>query len=178
MNYQEILSKYYPCENELKRILWVHSRHVADKALAIARRHPELPLDCDFLEEAAMLHDIGIFRCHAPAIFCQGDAPYILHGTIGAELLRADGWPRHAGVCEHHTGAGLTARQIIERQLPLPPRDLLPVTEEETLICYADKFFSKTRPDTEKTFDQAVRSLSKFGEEGLQRFYEWHKRYE
>ena len=61
------------------------------------------------------------------------------------------GYPQHARVCERHTGAGLTKREIIEQELPLPQQDFLPETTEEKLICYADKFFSKTHLDIEKT---------------------------
>lgn len=61
MNPIDIINKYYPEENELRHILLTHSRSVADKSLWIADRHPELSLDKDFLYEAAMLHDIGIF---------------------------------------------------------------------------------------------------------------------
>ena len=57
-----LIDKYYPEDNELKHILLKHSRSVADKALAMARKHPELNLDLQFIEEAAMLHDIGIFH--------------------------------------------------------------------------------------------------------------------
>ena len=53
MNALNIIDKYYPEENELKRILLTHSRSVADKALWIADKHPELNLDKAFLEEAA-----------------------------------------------------------------------------------------------------------------------------
>lgn len=60
MNPLALIDKYYPEENELKHILLTHSRSVADKALAMARNHPELNLDLVFVEEAAMLHDIGI----------------------------------------------------------------------------------------------------------------------
>ena len=56
-----IIDKYYPEDNERKHILLVHSRLVAEKALSIADHHPELQLDKDFLYEAGMLHDIGIF---------------------------------------------------------------------------------------------------------------------
>ena len=90
-------------------------------------------------------------------------------------LLREEGFPKHARVCERHTGAGLTLDEIVSRNLPLPHRSFLPETTEEILICYADKFFSKTHPDREKTIELAERSLMKFGEEGLQRFREWHK---
>ena len=116
MDYQAIIQKYYPEDNELRHILLVHSRSVADKALAIADRHPELSLDKQFLEEAAMLHDIGIIRCNAPGIQCFGNEPYICHGRIGAEMLRVEGFPRHARVCERHTGAGITRSQIIAHQ--------------------------------------------------------------
>lgn len=175
MDYQVIINKYYPEDNELRHILLVHSRAVADKALAIADRHPELSLDRQFIEEAAMLHDIGIVRCNAPGIQCFGTEPYICHGRIGAEMLRAEGFPRHARVCERHTGAGITRSQIIVQQLPLPQQDFLPETMEEKVICYADKFFSKSHLDEEKTIEQAIASLSKFGEEGVARFREWVK---
>lgn len=175
MDYQAIIDKYYPEDNELRRILLVHSRSVADKALAIADRHPELSLDRHFIEEAAMLHDVGIVRCNAPGIQCFGTEPYICHGRIGADMLRAEGFPQHARVCERHTGAGITRSQIIAQKLPLPEQDFLPETMEEKVICYADKFFSKTHLDKEKTLEQAMASLSKFGEEGLARFREWVK---
>ena len=122
-----------------------------------------------------MLHDIGIFKCDAAGIQCFGTEPYICHGRIGAELLRSEGFPRHARVCERHTGAGITKAQIIAQNLPLPQQDFLPETMEEKVICYADKFFSKTHIDREKTIEQAEKSLSKFGEEGVLRFREWEK---
>ena len=56
MNYQAIIDKYYPEDNELKHILMVHSRKVADKALAIVDQHPELNADRQFVEEASMLY--------------------------------------------------------------------------------------------------------------------------
>ena len=77
MNPLALIDKYYPEENELKHILLTHSRSVADKALAMARNHPELNLDLAFVEEAAMLHDIGIFRTDADGIHCFGTYPYM-----------------------------------------------------------------------------------------------------
>lgn len=172
MNALSLIDKFYPRENELKHILLTHSRSVADKALALAARHPELGLDLAFVEEAALLHDIGIFLTHAPGIGCTGEHPYICHGFLGADLLRAEGLPRHALVCERHTGAGLSLQDILHRELPLPHRDMLPVSLEEKLVCLADKFFSKTHLEREKTLEQARRSVSKHGEEGARRFDE------
>ena len=173
MDYNKIIDKYYPVENELKHILMVHSSSVALKALRIVDAHPELQVDRRFVEEAAMLHDIGIFQCDAPGIHCHGSEPYILHGRIGAELLRREGFPRHARVCERHTGAGITKGEIVEQRLPLPPQDFLPETLEEQIVCYSDKFFSKTRLTVEKTIEQAERSLMKFGPAGVERFRRW-----
>lgn len=173
MDYQKIIDKLYGEDNELRHILIVHSQSVAHKALQIVSLHPELNIDRQFVEEAAMLHDIGIIKTNAPGIKCFGTEPYICHGILGAEMLRAEGFPRHARVCERHTGAGLSLNDIVSQNLPLPHRDFLPETIEEKLICYADKFFSKTHLDREKTIEQAEKSIAKFGNEGLSRFKEW-----
>lgn len=173
MNPIDIINKYYPEENELKHILLTHSRSVADKALWIADRHPELELDKDFLYEAAMLHDLGIFLTDADGIYCFGDKPYICHGYLGADLMHDEGYPRHALVCERHTGAGLSLEEIIGQNLPVPHREMVPVSWEEQIICFADKFYSKTRLDKEKSVEKARKSLERYGDAGLQRFDRW-----
>lgn len=173
MNVLGLIDKYYPEDNELKNILLTHSRSVADKALQIVEKHPELNADKTFVEEAAMLHDIGIFLTDAPGILCFGKEPYICHGYLGADLLRKEGFPEHALVCERHTGAGISLKNIIEQQLPIPHREMLPVSIEEQIVCFADKFFSKTRLDREKSVEKALKSISRYGEEGIVRFNKW-----
>lgn len=176
--HNQIIDKYYPEDNALRHILITHSTLVMERAVRICDAHPELGINRQFVIEAAMLHDIGIFKCNAPSIHCTGDAPYICHGRIGAELLRAEGYPMHARVCERHTGAGLAKQEIVSRHLPLPEQDFLPETIEEKLICYADKFYSKSHLEHQKSIEEAVRSLQKFGEEGVLRFMEWKKIFE
>ena len=179
MDYQAIIDKYYPSENELRRILLIHSRQVADRCMKIAKHHPELKLDVEFLEEAAMLHDIGIFRCEAPGIQCFGSEPYICHGVIGGRILREEGWLRHALVCERHTGTGLSREQIEKQGLPLSLDGIYePEALEEQVVCYADKFYSKTHLERERSVVEAVQSLEKFGEKGVKRFLEWTKLFE
>lgn len=173
MDYQKIIDKYYAEDNELKHILMIHSRKVADKALEIVDKHPEFNADRQFVEEAAMLHDIGIFLTDAAGIQCFGDKPYICHGTLGAELIRREGYPLHALVCERHTGTGLSIEDIERQQLPIPHRNLMPVSIEEQIICFADKFYSKTKLDKEKTLEAARNSIAKFGEESTSRFDKW-----
>ena len=168
-----VIDKYYFDNPPLRDLLLLHSRLVADKALAIVDAHPELGADRAFTEEAAMLHDIGIFLTDAAPIHCFGKYHYVCHGYLGAELLVKEGLPRHALVAERHTGTGLTLKQIMERDLPVPHREMVPVSVEEQIICFADKFFSKTRPEVEKTVEQAELSLAKFGEEGVMVFRAW-----
>lgn len=171
--WEPLYDRYYGDNAPLRELLTVHSRLVADKSLAIAAAHPELGLDTCFLEEAAMLHDIGIFLTDAVPIHCFGTYSYICHGYLGADLLRSEGLPRHALVAERHTGTGLTIDEILKRDLPVPHRDMTPQSPEEQVVCFADKFFSKTRPTQEKTVEQAERSLLKFGEDGIITFRRW-----
>ena len=172
----EVIDKFYPLDNELKRIFMVHARKVADLSLEFSSRHPELELDNKFIEEAAMLHDIGIFLCDAQRIHCHGENPYICHGYLGAELLRSLGLPAHASVCERHTGTGLT-KEIIEREgWPLPLKDFTPITLEEQLICFADKFYSKTKHlEQPRTLEMVRESMRKISEESAEKIDIWAK---
>ena len=79
-----IIDAYYPLDNELKNIYNVHAVQVASLALEMADKHPELNIDVQFVEEAAMLHDLGIFLTDAPRIYCYGTEPYLCHGYLGA----------------------------------------------------------------------------------------------
>ena len=170
-----LINKYYADNEPLRELLLLHSRQVTQRALEIARRHPELPIDREFVEQAAMLHDIGIFLTDAPGIHCHGTQPYLLHGRLGAELMRQEGLERVARVCERHTGTGLTPEVIARQNLPLPPGDYRPETLEEQLICYADKFFSKSHPERVRSIADTARSLEKFGAEGVAVFLGWAK---
>lgn len=177
MDCEALIHKYYADNPQSEKILLQHSRCVARKALSVAHHHPELHADETFLYEAAMLHDIGIFQCDASGIFCYGKHDYICHGYLGAELLRKEGLPRHAEVAQRHTGTGITAEQIVRDHLPLPVQDFCPHTIEEEIICYADKFYSKSHPECTKTLSQVRHSLEKFGSENIARFNAWHKRF-
>jgi uncharacterized protein len=169
----DIIQKYYQESSDLYKILLEHSFLVANKALHIAQMHPEMKMDITFIYEASVLHDIGIFKTDAAGIHCYGTFPYICHGYLGGDLLKEEKLERHALVCERHTGAGLSLEQIVKNNLPLPRRDMLPVSPEEQLICFADKFYSKTHPNKEKTVDKIRNSLSKYGEDSLARFDNW-----
>ncbi|RKX61396.1 MAG: phosphohydrolase, partial [Thermodesulfobacteriota bacterium] len=151
------------------------SEAVAQKALKIAKKFPEV--DKNFIYEAAMLHDIGIIFTYIPKLNPDGKYPYIAHGYLGREILEKEGLPKHALVCERHMGVGITKEEIIKKNLPLPPRDMIPITLEEKIIAFADKFYSK-HPDEiikEKSVEQIIKDLKKYGEDKVKIFEEWLK---
>lgn len=175
MDAVKILEHYISPETELFRLVYTHSRRVADKALSLAVNHPELNLDLSFIEEAALIHDIGVFKTNAPDIQCFGTFPYICHGYLGRDIIDKEGYPRHALVCERHTGTGLSLTTILDEHLPLPHRDLMPVSLEEQLICFADRFFSKNRLNHELELNAVRSKLEKYGKAGVIRFDGWCK---
>ena len=169
-DWQKTIDRYYPAGDPLRDIYITHCRQVADLALSINASR-QLGLDPAQVEAAAMLHDIGIFLTSAESIMCRGDKPYIAHGVEGAALLRRDGWAEEiARVAERHTGSGLTADEIVAQGLPIEPRDLLPETTLERLVCYADKFFSKSGDMKRKPFGRVRASMERHGAAALERF--------
>lgn len=174
-SYQSLIDKYYPEGSPLRDIFLRHSRAVASLALEIADRC-HLPLDRAMVEEAAMLHDIGIFLTDAPGIHCHGTAPYIAHGYLGADLLRKEHFSEAtARVAERHTGSGITPADITDQHLPLPAdRSYMPESLLERLICYADKFYSKSGDMKQKSLDRVKASQARISESTLKRFESLH----
>lgn len=174
MDYNRIIDKYYPAGTRLRDIYLRHCRSVASKALEISHSL-NLNVDDSDVEAAAMLHDIGIFMTDAPGIDCRGDSPYLAHGKLGADLLRKEGVPEPiARVAERHTGAGITPDEIGQFNLPLPPGDYMPHTLLERLVCYADKFFSKSGDMKEKSIEKVRDSMLRLSAGSLERFNRLH----
>jgi uncharacterized protein len=179
MNPIEILSEFYAPDAKTFDILVRHGKQVADKALSAAQKTADLNPDTVFIEQAAMLHDIGIFLTRIPQLGCNGEKPYVCHGYLGGELLERKGLKGHALVCERHVGTGISADDIRRAALPLPHRDMLPVSLEEEIICYADKFFSKSPNGygKEKSLSEILKGLSTYGEEKVEKFLLWHEKF-
>ena len=174
VDYRTLIDKYYATSPELQNILLAHSMQVRDRALKIVDAHPEWTesgeVDRDFVEEAAMLHDIGIIYCNSPKIFCVGTHAYIEHGYLGAELLRKEGLPKHALVAERHTGTGITMDQVIREHLPIPIRDYCPISLEEKIVCYADKFYSKGHIGDTVDIKKIRQQIWKYGHDAIVRW--------
>lgn len=178
MQPMQLIDKYYDRHPQAKAVLLAHSRLVARQAVSVAQRIQDRePVDTEFVEQAALLHDIGMLFTDAPRLGCVGDQPYINHGIIGAELLRSEGFPRHALVCERHIGVGLSVEDVKAQGLLLPLRDMSPQTAEEQIVAYADLFFSKTQQGM-RTPEMVRISLAHYGQHKVAIFDTWHARFE
>ncbi len=159
------MRKYYPADSLAFEYLFRHSMAVATHAVRVAEVHHGLDPDIEFIHTSALLHDIGIFLTYAPAIGCFGTHPYLAHGYLGRQLLEDEGFPEHALVCERHVGVGISREEIIARNLPLPHRDMIPLSLEEEIVCYADKFYSKKpgKLDVAESPERILKKLAKYG---------------
>jgi len=171
-----IIEKFYQPGTKSYDILVDHSRIVTEKSLDIAGRLPHLNPDLGFIQTAAMLHDIGIFLTRSESIGCFGKAPYVCHGYLGRELLDELGLPPEYGlVSERHTGAGITKENIRLNNLPLPERDMVPISIEEKIICAADKYHSKNPKFSDRniTTAEVIEELQKIHGDHAERFTLW-----
>lgn len=180
VDYFKIIHKYITPTSLAYRFYIPHVAMVTHKALQIARRLNLSEAQRRFIEEAAMLHDIGIIKVQATEIGCTGDLPYICHLTTGREILEQEGLPRHALVAERHAGVGINRQEIIERGLPLPPRDMLPESLEEKIISWADLFYNKISGEVwvEQPVATVRQRLAEFGQDKLDTFDAWRALFE
>ncbi len=175
MNYIKIALKHIP--QDLWGTYFAHSVLVTQMSLEIAER---LKLDAEtkqFIQEAAMLHDVGIGEVSMDKENPQNKPLYITHGIIGCRILNELGYPKHALVCRNHIGVGLTNEIILQNKLPLPAEDMVPSTLPEKIITYADLFFSKSQPFKKRALDEVVAKIVTYGEEQLNNFYQLHKKF-
>ena len=171
MDAAALLRKHYAANPDAGEIVLQHSRLVAAKALDVAASLSAV-VDLIFIEQAALLHDIGVCLTNASFIGCSGTLPYLCHGIAGRQILEEEGLPRHAMVCERHIGVGLTKADIERQNLPLPLRDMVPVTLEERIVAFADLFYSKHpgKVSIEKSAEEIRAALAPFGTEKVSAF--------
>jgi len=174
IDYFAVIHKYISPASNLYRVYIPHASLVTAKALSIATRLKLSTEQLRFIEEASMLHDIGVVDVE-PYAEASKARPYLCHATIGRAILEREGLARHALVAERHVGVGISREEILERQLPLPPRDMLAESLEERIICWADLFFSKSTHMlwNEKSVDEVRKSVARYGERQLDVFSRW-----
>lgn len=106
-------------------------------------------IDPNFVEIAALLHDIGRSKTHS-----------IKHGIEGAKILRREGLEKFAKVCERHIGAGISKEEAYS--LGMPKRNFIPKSLEEKVIAHADNLISGDRKvDINETISYLKKKLGK-----------------
>jgi len=176
IDYFGIIQKHINPGSEAYHFYIVHAVLVTAKALRIGRKIGLSSEQLNFIEEAAMLHDIGMINTREKEIGCMGDKPYILHIIEGEKILRSEGLQDHARVAKNHIGVGITKSEIIEKELPLPSEDIVAEKTEDRVISYSDLFYSKT-PGLiwqERSLGETIENLRRLGDRQLKIFHEWH----
>lgn len=132
-----------------------HCRAVKDCACEYAQHNSSA--DFSIVIKGAMLHDIG-----------RGGTHSIAHAQLGADLLRSKGFSEDlARIVECHTGAGLTADEC--SLLGLIPRDCIPTTTEEKIVCHADNLLSGSK---RMTIEQSISSAFHLPRKVRKRMYQ------
>ncbi|MCK4592469.1 HD domain-containing protein [Candidatus Parcubacteria bacterium] len=172
MNQYFKLLKKYSTSQEHYNIILNHGLSVLGKSIdIITKKELYNDIDIDLIVSSCLLHDIGAFEFMKN--FDKFQKNYITHGIIGGKILRKEGFKKEALIAERHIGSGLSKKYIIENNLPLPKRDFLPITLEQKLICYADKFHSKS--GKKDTLENIKKEMKGFGKEPFKRFLELEK---
>ena len=107
-----------------------HIEMVTRKALEIGKKLKEkgFNVDLELLEIGGYLHDIGRSVTHD-----------VGHAVESAKIIRELAFSEPViRLVERHIGAGITVEEA--EKLGLPKKDYIPVTLEEKILSYADKF--------------------------------------
>ena len=180
MDYFSIIHKYIPPSSPVYPYYIVHVTLVTAKALRIADRLAFSDEQKQFIEEASMLHDIGIIRVHAPDIHCRGSLPYVMHIKEGRKILEAEGLPNHARIAENHFGIGGIKKDEIENSgVKLPFEDIVCNQIEDKVINYSDLFFSKNPSKffNESSLKRVREKVKNYGSRQQQIFELWHSEF-
>ncbi len=145
-----LLNKYF--NNSGDNSVVNHSLAVSNNARRIAKKIKEngYEVDVNFIEIAALLHDIGRSKSHGT-----------MHGIIGAKIIMDElGDEKIARVCKTHIGAGIAKDET--KKLQLPKEDYLPETLEEKIIAHADNItFGTELAGIDKVLEKFERKLGK-----------------
>ena len=135
-----------------------HCKAVRDIAVKIAEK---TNADLELVEAAALLHDIGRSKTHD-----------ISHGIEGVKIAEKIGLPKSIiRIIERHLGAGIPKDEA--KKLGLPPKDYIPLTLEEKIVCHADNLIDNCRRQNIK---KAVeRALKEGNKEYAERLIRLHK---
>ena len=128
-------------------LVWTHSDIVRQIAIRLADKlykDKGIKINREILEAGALLHDLGMYNCYDDELYINSNINPLMHGFVGGEIVRSEDLGEElARFCEVHIGTGLTQEDIKREKLDVEIKDYIPVTLEEELVTYADKFHTK-----------------------------------
>jgi uncharacterized protein (TIGR00295 family) len=129
-------------QNECSNEVINHCKAVRDIAMKIAKK---TNADLKLVEAGALLHDIGRSKTHG-----------IHHAVEGVKIAKKLGLPDEIiNIIERHLGAGISVDEA--KKLGLPPKDYIPITLEEKIVCHADNLIQNCkRQNIEKEIEKAL----------------------
>ncbi|UCH72344.1 MAG: HDIG domain-containing protein [Thermoplasmatales archaeon] len=149
-----LLLKKSGCSNSVVK----HCKAVGDIAVRMAKR---AHADVELVEAGALLHDIGRSKTHG-----------IFHATEGAKIARELGLSdKISNIIERHIGAGLPLQEA--KKLGLPPKDYIPETIEEKIVCHADSLIDNFKQ--QKIENEIEKALIEGHKEYAKRLVKLHK---
>jgi len=135
-----------------------HCKAVRDVALKIAKR---TDADVKLVEAGALLHDIGRSKTHD-----------VFHVMEGVKIAQKLGLPQSIiNIIERHIGAGISKEEA--KKLGLPPKDYIPKTLEEKIVCHADNLIDNY--ERQNIEDAMERALNEDHKEYAERLLKLHK---
>ena len=119
-----------------------HCKCVRDLAIKIAKI---AKADLITVEIGALLHDIGRSKTHG-----------IYHAFEGVKIAKKNRFPtKIIKIIERHIGAGISKETAVK--LGLPPKDYIPRTLEEKIVCHADNLIDNCeKQKIENEIDKAI----------------------
>ena len=162
--------KYAKTDADLT-LIYTHCQIIEAIAMQLLDKNPIKDIDRNLVHVGCLLHDIGAYDVLEDGEFVQG----VRHGIIGENILKSEGFSETIWrFASHHTGVGLTKKDVLDQKLPIPVADYTARTIEEQLVMYADKFHSKSNPPSEApyfcSFDWFHNSVQKFGTDKAAKF--------
>lgn len=159
----ENLHHKYAQNDELFEKVYGHCAIVWEVAKQLIDTH-NIVLDEELVRVGCLLHDIGVYEHFDENSQYRKDISYLEHGIRGKRILEQEGYPEFLQqFAANHTGVGFTKEEVTRDSLPMPPADYMPLTKEQRLVMYADKFHSKTFPSTFNSFEWYKEHVKKFG---------------
>lgn len=145
-------------------LVWTHSQIIKEIALQLSEnlyKNHQITLDKNLITVGALMHDIGVYKCFDEVFNPNKSAKeYFYHAWLGEKILNSLDFPKEiTRFTITHTSTGITKKDIKREKFDIPLKDYLPITNEEEIVNFADKFHSKYPNFI--SYQEAVIKLSK-----------------